>query len=86
MPKNIFDSTPNWSYSEADAKAQEKFSIITNETIKAFPGDIHDGKNDLISVSIVTRFDEIRKTPLYPLLKSLPKAVLHHLHFDCNED
>ena len=28
----------------------------------------------------------MKNSQLYPLLQSLPKGVLHHLHFDCAED
>lgn len=28
----------------------------------------------------------MRNNALYPLLKTLPKGVLHHLHIDCAED
>jgi hypothetical protein len=28
----------------------------------------------------------MRNNQLYPLLKTLPKGVLHHCHFDCAED
>ena len=28
----------------------------------------------------------MRATKLYSVLKTLPKGVLHHVHFDCCED
>ena len=40
----------------------------------------------LYSVKIIASFDKVKQTALYPLLKELPKGVLHHLHFDCCED
>ncbi len=37
-------------------------------------------------VYTLTHLDYMRNTQLYSLLKTLPKAVMHHNHFDCNED
>ena len=34
----------------------------------------------------LTHLEFMQNNKLYPLLKTLPKAVLHHCHFDCNED
>ncbi len=34
----------------------------------------------------MTHLNFMRNNQLYPLLKTLPKGVLHHLHFDCAED
>lgn len=28
----------------------------------------------------------MRSSELYEILKDIPKGVLHHDHFDCNED
>jgi hypothetical protein len=35
---------------------------------------------------VLSHLKFMRESPLYPLLKTLPKGALHHDHFDCNED
>ena len=36
--------------------------------------------------TILSHFDEIKTTKLYSLLKNIPKGVMHHNHFPCNQD
>lgn len=32
---------------------------------------------------IVLIFKELRESKLYQVLKTMPKGVIHHVHFDC---
>ena len=47
---------------------------------------MYSRNTEFIVEKCVTLFDELKHYKLYSVLKTIPKGVLHHIHFDCCED
>ncbi len=76
---NIYSAARNWSWNEKEEQAKLKFETIRNAAIDSLPQGFYQEK-------VLSHLNFMKKNPLYPLLKTLPKGALHHDHFDCNED
>ena len=76
---DIYSNTRNWSWSLKEEQAKLKFETVRNAAIDSLPEAFYQEK-------VLSHLNFMRESPLYPLLKSLPKGALHHDHFDCNED
>lgn len=48
MQADIFSSTPNWSYSSDDEKAEAKLGVIQKETISNLPKNYYTGNRHFI--------------------------------------
>lgn len=82
---DIFNSTPNWSFTHEDELADTKLNYIQKHAIKNLPKNFYSCTLSS-KTEIYCHFDEVKKSHLYSILKTIPKAVLHHLHFDCTDD
>ena len=82
---DIFHSTPNWSFTQEDELAETQLAEIQTQTIKNLPHSFYSC-TCFAQLEIHCHFEEVSLTRLYSLLKTIPKAVLHHLHFDCCDD
>lgn len=86
MDIDIYTTTKNWQFTETDEKAEEKFSQLEEVTRKAAPENFYHSTSINNAEQTIIHLDFMKKSPLYPILQVLPKAVLHHVHFDCCED
>lgn len=78
MKHNIFTSTKHWKFTTADEAAEEKFKELEATTRETLPENFY--QRPLI------KLDLIRASPLYALMKTIPKGVMHHNHYFCNDD
>lgn len=78
MNLDIFNKTKHWTFTEVDQQAEEKFNQLHQTIRQSVPPQIYHNP--------LHHLDFMQTSPLYPLLRTLPKAVLHHAHFACCED
>jgi hypothetical protein len=78
MRHNIFTSTKHWNFTESDETAEEKFKSIEAEARDSLPGNFY--QRPLVHLKL------IEQTRLYQLMRTIPKGVLHHLHYFCSDD
>jgi hypothetical protein len=60
---------------------------LINDTREKLPPKFYHSKNLLIlDDKFLLYLNDMKNTQLYALMKTIPKSVLQHNHFQCNED
>lgn len=77
MKPNIFTSTKHWRFTAFDESAEEKFKQLEVKTRATLPDNFYQRP--------LVHFDLFKESPLYKLLQTIPKAVMHHNHYFCND-
>ena len=78
MKHNIFTSTKHWKFTGNDEIAEEAFIQLEKDARSKITPKFYQRP--------IMEIEEIRKLPLYQVLKTIPKGVMHHSHYYANDD
>jgi hypothetical protein len=84
--EDIFTFTSNWSFSELEEKKNARFTQLVEKVIADIPENIYQSTVYDYSDCFFGSREIIRSSPLFALLKAMPKGSLQSCHFITNHD